>query len=125
MTAHSLSPAVSAALPASPPATAPLPGQSVVGGSPAEVLLAMLSTAVLVVLSLVVAYEAVRGYRGSDDRALLALAIGIVLVSAGPTFATLVLTNLTSAPSDAVTLLQRVSEFLGLLTMVYAMYYDV
>lgn len=98
--------------------------QTVVGGSPAAVLLALLVTAVLVVLSLVVAYEAIRGYRGSDDPALLALAVGVVLVSAGPTFATLVLTNLTATAGDVVSLVQRVAELLGLLTMLYAMYYD-
>ncbi|MFB6156104.1 MAG: hypothetical protein ABEJ22_09425 [Haloferacaceae archaeon] len=102
----------------------PFAVQTAVGGSPAGVLLAMLTTAVLVVLSLVVAYEAVRGYRGSDDPALLTLAVGIVLVSAGPTFATLVLTNLTATAGDVVTLVQRVAELLGLLTMLYAMYYD-
>jgi len=98
--------------------------QSVVGGSVVGVLLAMLATALLVVLSLVVAYEAVRGYGDADDHALGSLAAGIVLVSAGPTLVTLLLTNLTATPAEVVSLLQRLAELFGLLAMVHAMYYD-
>jgi hypothetical protein len=98
--------------------------QSVVGGSTVAVLLALLATGLLVVLSLVVAYEAIRGYGDADDHALGSLAAGIVLVSAGPTVLSLVLTNLTATPGEVVSLLQRLAELFGLLAIVHAMYYD-
>jgi hypothetical protein len=110
--------------PAGGAATDALVLQSVVGGSTVGVLLAMVATALLVILSLVVGYEAVRGYGGAGDHALGSLAAGIVLVSAGPTLITLLLTNLTATPGEVVSLLQRLAELFGLLAMIHAMYYE-
>ncbi|MEF8853604.1 MAG: hypothetical protein V5A28_14505 [Haloarculaceae archaeon] len=91
------------------------------GGSPV-VVLGLLGVAVATGLSLLIAYHALRGYRGSDDTGMLLLAVGIVLLTAGPNTLRLVLPTFTVAPESLRLLAATGSELLGLACMLLAIY---
>lgn len=102
-------------------AVAPLQS-TVTGGSAAVVVLGLVGLAVAAGLSLLIAYEALRGYRGSDDAGMLLLAVGIVLLTAGPNAIRIVLPTFTGAPESWRVLLATASELLGLACILAAIY---
>lgn len=92
-----------------------------IGGSPLVVILALLGLLLTALLSLVVAYLVVRGYRQNRNRARLYLAVGLVLLTAGPIVIQLVLTNL-SVSQVGRAAAANASKLLGLGAMLYAIY---
>ncbi|QLH77592.1 hypothetical protein HZS55_09910 [Halosimplex rubrum] len=110
----------------SPPALVPAPDLalqvSATGGSAVLAALALLSLAVAAGLSLLIAYEALKGYRGTRDRAMLFLAVGIVLLTGGPIALRIALPTLTDTPESVRLLSTTVSELLGLGCILYAIY---
>ena len=92
------------------------------GGSPLVAVLVFLGLAVATGLSLLIAYEAVRGYRGSDDVGMLFLAVGIVLLTAGAHTLRIVLPTFTAHPESVRVLLATTSELLGLACILIAIY---
>ena len=96
--------------------------QTATGGSTEVVVLILLGLAVSSVLSLAVAYKTVRGYRRNRERGRLYFAIGLVLLTTVPILLRVVLTNLDGVSSVERSLVTTLSELLGLLTMLYAIY---
>jgi hypothetical protein len=92
------------------------------GGSVALALAVLLGLAVAAGLSLLIAYEAVRGYRGTGDRAMLWLAAGIVLLTAGPIALRVAIPTFTTAGDSVRILSATTSELLGLGCILYAIY---
>lgn len=92
------------------------------GGSAVLAALALLGLAVAAGLSLLIAYEALKGYRGTRDRGMLFLAVGIVLLTGGPIVLRIALPTLTDAPESVRLLSTTVSELLGLTFILYAIY---
>jgi hypothetical protein len=92
------------------------------GGSPVVVVLGLLGVAVATGLSLLIAYHALRGYRGSDDPGMLLLAVGIVCLTAAPNSLRVVLPTFTGAPESLRLLLATGSELLGLACILLAIY---
>jgi hypothetical protein len=110
------------AIPATGGPSAQVPQVTVTGGSAVVALLALFALAVAAGLSLLVAYEALRGYRGTGDNAMLMLAVGIVLLSAGPIAIRIALPTFTGAPDAVRVLSATASELLGLGCILYAIY---
>ncbi|QPV63523.1 hypothetical protein I7X12_02490 [Halosimplex litoreum] len=106
------------------PALAPVPAlqASATGGSVVIAVLVLLGLAVAAGLSLLIAYEALKGYRGTHDRAMLLLAVGIVLLTGGPIALRIALPTLTDTPESVRLLSTTVSELLGLGCILYAIY---
>jgi len=106
------------------PALAPVAAlqASATGGSVVIAVLVLLGLAVAAGLSLLIAYEALKGYRGTRDRAMLLLAVGIVLLTGGPIALRIALPTLTDAPESVRLLSTTVSELLGLGCILYAIY---
>lgn len=103
--------------------TGPLPlVVTATGGDTLVVTLALLTMAVAAVLGALVAVRAYRGYRGSGDPALLSLAVGIVLLSAGPTVLRFVVPTLTAIPALSLETATAGSQLLGLAAILYAIY---
>ena len=98
------------------------PLQTSTGGSPLIVTLTLLGLLVTVILSLVVAYLVVRGYRRNRDRARLYLAIGLVLLTTGPILLQFVLTNFTDLSPSVRSATANTSKLVGLAAMLYAIY---
>jgi Kef-type K+ transport system membrane component KefB len=96
--------------------------QTATGGSTEVVVLILLGLAVSSVLSLAVAYKTVRDYRRNRERGRLYFAIGLVLLTTVPILLRVVLTNLDGVSSVERSLVTTLSELLGLLTMLYAIY---
>jgi len=92
------------------------------GGSPVVVVLLLLGLAVAAGLSLLIAYEALRGYRGSDDTGMLLLAVGIVLLTAVPNGLRIALPTFTGTPESLRVLVATGSELLGLTCILLAIY---
>ena len=92
------------------------------GGSPLVVLAAFVLLVVATVLSLLVTYRFARGYRRSGARPLLALAVGLFLLTAAPMFARLVFANLLPAAGATQTLVTSGLELVGLLTILHTIY---
>jgi len=92
------------------------------GGSAVLAVLALLGLFVAAGLSLLIAYEALRGYRGTQERAMLYLAVGIVLLTAGPIALRIALPTFTDAPESVRLLSTTVSELLGLGCILYSIY---
>lgn len=97
------------------------PLQTATGGSPAVVALTLLGLFVTAVLSLVVAYLLVRGYRRNRDRARLYLGIGLVLLTTGPIVLQFALTNAAVSPGIR-SIAANTSKLAGLAAMLYAIY---
>jgi hypothetical protein len=109
--------------------TTPSPFGSVVplqatatGGSPVVVVLLLLGLAVAAGLSLLIAYEALRGYRGSDDTGMLLLAVGIVLLTAVPNGLRIALPTFAGTSESLRVLVATGSELLGLACILLAIY---
>jgi len=108
-----------------PPATAlppTLAQVSATGGSALLAALALLGLAVAAGLSLLIAYEALKGYRGTRDRAMLFLAVGIVLLTGGPIALRIALPTFTETPESVRLLSTTASELAGLGCILYAIY---
>lgn len=96
--------------------------QTATGGSPLVVVLVLFGLLLTAGLSLVVAYLVVRGYRRNRNRARLYLAVGLVLLTAGPIVIQLVLTNVTTISPVGRSAAANASKLLGLGAMLYAIY---
>lgn len=92
------------------------------GGSPVVAVLVLLGLAAAFGLSLLIAYHALRGYRGSADTGMLLLAVGIVLLTAGPNALRVVLPTFTDASVGTRVLLATLSELGGLACILAAIY---
>jgi Na+-driven multidrug efflux pump len=93
------------------------------GGSVAVIVLTLIGIVLTAVLSLVVAYRVIRGYRRNRSRARLSLALGLVLLTAVPILLGFVLTpTITGVSTVGRTLATTVSRLLGLVAMLYAIY---
>lgn len=77
--------------------------------------------AVIAVIGGFVAYQSYRGYRRNDSRPMLFLAVGILLLTAGPAAATIGLSLLTSATDAEILLVISLSHFAGVLSVLYAL----
>lgn len=92
-------------------------------GGPREIVaLALLGLIVTALVSLVVAYVIVRGYRNNRDRGRLYLALGLVLLTTGPIMIQLVLTNLTAVSELSRSAAANASKLLGLGAILFAIY---
>lgn len=92
------------------------------GGSLLVIVLALVGLLFIAVLSLVVAYLVVRGYRRNRGRARLFLAIGLVLLTTGPIVIQLVLSNDPTMSAVERSAAANTSKLLGLAAMLYAIY---
>jgi hypothetical protein len=92
------------------------------GGSPTVVALALLGLLVTALLSLVVAYLVVRGYRRNRNRARLYLAVGLVLLTTVPIVLQFWLTNFTDVSAGGRSVAANASKLAGLAAMLYAVY---
>jgi hypothetical protein len=92
------------------------------GGSTTVAVLVLLGLAVAAGLSLLIAYHALRGYRGSDDPGMLLLAVGIVLLTAAPNAIRIVVPTFDIGGGDTRVLLATLSELLGLACILVAIY---
>jgi hypothetical protein len=92
------------------------------GGSPILALVTLLGLFVAAGLALLIAYEALKGYRGTGERAMLYLAVGIVLLTAGPTAIRVVIPTFTTIQPSVRVLSSTLSELLGLGCILYAIY---
>lgn len=92
------------------------------GGSPLAIILVILGMLLTAVLSLVVAYMVIRGYRRNRNRARLCLAIGLVLLTTGPIVIQLVLSNLNPMSAVGRSAAANASKLFGLGAMLYAIY---
>jgi hypothetical protein len=97
-------------------------GISATGGSTAFALFAVLLFGVALVLSVVVTYYFVRGYRRTGRRPMLLLAVGLFLLAAAPMFVRLVLGNVAVTTADGRRLTVAVIELCGLLTVLYVVF---
>jgi hypothetical protein len=86
------------------------------------VVLLFLSLLLAVALSAVVAVRGVRGYRRTGDRALLFLAVGIVLLSGAPVTLNLALSTATGAGEATVTTAANLTRLAGLGVIIRAIY---
>jgi hypothetical protein len=99
------------------------PAQATVsGGSAAVAVLVLLGLAVAAGLSILIAYHALRGYRGSDDPGMLLLAVGIVLLTAVPNGVRIAVPTFTDAGSGTRVLVSTLLELLGLACILLAIY---
>jgi Na+-driven multidrug efflux pump len=96
--------------------------QTAIGGSVVVVVLTLIGTALTAVLSLVLAYRVIRGYRRNRSRARLSLALGLVLLTTVPILLQFVLATFTDILDVGRALATTVSELLGLVAMLYAIY---
>ena len=95
-------------------------GLNATGGSTVLALLALLLFGLALVLSVLVTYHFVQGYRRTGRRPMLLLAVGLFLLAAAPMFVRLVLGNVDLTTPDIRRLIVAVLELCGLLTVLYA-----
>lgn len=98
-------------------------GVTTTGGDPAVVLAALAGLALAFVLSLAVAHRLYVGYRRARDPAMGRLAVGLVLLTAGPILVRLLATNLSTVSPAVRSLAVTGCELCGLL-VVLAVIYD-
>ena len=96
--------------------------QTATGGSPLVVTLTLLALLLTALLSLVVAVLVIRGYRRNRDPGRLYLALGLLLLTAGPIALQFVLSNLTTVSLGVRSAAANASKLLGLVAMLYAIY---
>jgi O-antigen ligase len=100
----------------------PVPLQTTtIGGSVVVVVLTLIGLALTAIVSLVIAYYVIRGYRRNRSRARLYLALGLVLLTTVPILIGLV-TPVVGVSDVGRSLATTVSELLGLAAMLYAIY---
>ena len=98
------------------------PIQTATGGSPLVVALVLLGMFLTTVLSLLVAYVMVTGYREHRNRTHLAMAVGVIMLTAGPILIQLVLTNAMDVSQLGRSLAANASKLVGLAAMLYSIY---
>jgi len=92
------------------------------GGSVVVGVAAFATFFVALVLSVLVTYQCVRGYRQSRRRPMLFLAVGVFLLASAPLFLRLLLGNLHSITPATRIFVVAVTELTGLLTILYVVY---
>ncbi|WP_135822123.1 DUF7521 family protein [Halostella litorea] len=92
------------------------------GGSVGVAVAALVTFFVALALSVVVTYQCVRGYRQSQRRPMLLLAVGVFLLASAPMFLRLLLGNLNAVPPTTRIFVVAVTELAGLLTILYVVY---
>lgn len=90
------------------------------GGSPLVVGLVLAALVLGAVLSLAIAYRLYVGYRGSGDRSMLAIAVGLLLLTTIPTGIRIAVPTVTDGEQTLRIVSTTVSELAGLLAIVYA-----
>lgn len=90
------------------------------GGSALVVGLVLVTFVVAAVLSTAIAYRLYVGYRGSGDRSMLAIAVGLLLVTTVPTVIRIVIPTVIGDAERLRVLAATTSEFVGLLAIVVA-----
>lgn len=95
---------------------------SVVGGSTAVAIAAIVTFFVAVGLSLLVTYRVIEGYRGTRQPEILYLAVGIFLLAPAPMLFRFLLVNLTGVPLPIRSLVASGSELAGLGFILYTVY---
>lgn len=90
------------------------------GGSALVVGLVLVTFVVAAVLSLAIAYRLSVGYRGSGDRSMLAIAVGLLLLTTVPTAIRIVVPTALGGYDALRVLAATSSELLGLLAILYA-----
>lgn len=94
----------------------PTPNSTVV------VLLLFISLLVSVVLSVVIVFKGVQGYRTSHDQGIVLLVGGILLLSGIPTSINVVLATATAVPGWGVATTVDLIRLLGLLIILVSIY---
>lgn len=92
------------------------------GGSPLVVLAALATFFVALVLAVLVTYRFVEGYRRTQRRPILLLAVGLFLLAPAPMFIRLLVGNVAAIPLSAQLLTTTLSELCGLLVVLYVVY---
>lgn len=87
------------------------------GGSPVLVTAVFAALFVATVLSLYVATRLYRGYRDTGNREMLALGVGLVLLTTGPMLFRLALTNVPTVEPTTRELVATASQLIGLLVV--------
>lgn len=101
-----------------------LPLQVTRAASPLRVYIVVLTFLLSAVFGAFIAYKAYRGYKRNESGPMLYFALGVVLITAIPTFLSLVLTNMTDLPGYLVVITTNLTELLGLGAIAYALYGD-
>jgi len=94
----------------------------VVGGSAVGVLAALAAFLVALVLSILVTYHLVQGYRQTRRRQMLYLALGLFLLAAAPMFIRLWFANVAGGPMATRLFTVALAELSGLLLILYVVY---
>jgi len=97
-------------------------GIEVTGGPTTVVLLGIVTFLLASLLAVLVTYRFVEGYRRTDSRPVLLLAIGMFFLAPAPMFVRLVTANVDVAPIEVQTLAASLSELTGLLVLLYVVY---
>ncbi|GAB3682325.1 hypothetical protein GCM10028857_07960 [Salinarchaeum chitinilyticum] len=107
---------------ASTSATAPVQstGAQTEGGSAFVVGLVLITFVVAAVLSTAIAYRLYVGYRGSGDRSMLAIAVGLLLITTVPTVVRIVVPTVLGGADEVRIFTATASELAGLLAIVLA-----
>ena len=92
------------------------------GGEPLVVLAALVTFFVALVLAVLVTYRFVEGYRRTQRRPILLLAVGMFLLAPAPMFIRLLVGNVPAIPLSAQLLTTTISELCGLLVILYVVY---
>ncbi|CCQ35693.1 uncharacterized protein Nmlp_1491 [Natronomonas moolapensis 8.8.11] len=97
-------------------------GIEVTGGPATVVLLGIVTFLLASLLAVLVTYRFVEGYRRTDSRPVLLLAIGMFFLAPAPMFVRLVAANVDAVPGEVQTLAASLSELAGLLVLLYVVY---
>jgi len=92
------------------------------GGEPIVVLLAIITFLVATVLSVIVTYRFIEGYRQTGSRPILLLATGMFFLAPAPMFIRLLTANIGLIPLTVQMLAPSLSELTGLLVILYVIY---
>ncbi|TYT63902.1 DUF7521 family protein [Natrialba swarupiae] len=92
------------------------------GGSTPVVLAAIATFFVALVLSVLVTYRFVEGYRRTKARPILLLAVGMFLLAPAPMFIRLLVGNVAAIPLSVQLLTTTLSELSGLVVILYVVY---
>jgi len=97
-------------------------GIEVTGGPTAVVLLGIVTFLAAGLLAVLVTYRFIEGYRRTDSRPVLLLAIGMFFLAPAPMFVRVVTANVDAATVEVRTLTASLSELIGLLVLLYVVY---
>ena len=97
-------------------------GIEVTGGPTVVVLLGIVTFLTAGLLAVLVTYRFIEGYRRTDSRPVLLLAIGMFFLAPAPMFVRVLTANVDAAPVEVRTLTTSLSELIGLLVLLYVVY---